>query len=135
MVKTKIVLDTNILVSSVGWKGNPSKVFEEIVKGNVELVMSLEQFYEFCRVLDYQKFDFSEDQKNKFKNLILELANFFASKEKVDIIKEDPDDNVILETALAGSVDYIITGDIHLLRLKEFRGIKILKAKEFLEKL
>jgi len=135
MVKTKIVLDTNILVSSVGWEGNPRRIFEKIVKKELELVMSIEQFYELCRVLDYPKFDFSEEQKNKFKNLILETASFFASKEKVVVINEDPDDNMILESALAGGADYIVTGDSHLLKLKEFRRVKIVDAKAFLEKL
>lgn len=88
------------------------------------------------RLLNGQdKFDFSEEQKTKFKNLILEVATFIQPKEKVDVIKEDPDDNMILEVALAGNVDYIITGDPHLLKLKEFKGIKIVKARDFIEQI
>lgn len=51
------------------------------------------------------------------------------------MIKEDPDDNLVLECGVAGNVDYIVTGDTNLLKLKEFRSIKIRTAKEFLEEI
>jgi putative PIN family toxin of toxin-antitoxin system len=56
MVKTKASLDTNILISAFGWKGPPNRVFEEIVNGNVELIISDAQFNELTEVLDYPKF-------------------------------------------------------------------------------
>ncbi len=133
MGKKKIVLDTNILVSSISWKGNPRKVFDKCEKGDIELITSLKQFYEFCRVLEYPKFDFSDEQKNKFKNLILKIATFVEPQEKVDVVKEDPNDNMLLECATESKAYFIITGDKHLLKLKEFKGIKIITAKEFLE--
>jgi len=55
-------------------------------------------------------------------------------KQKCGKIEEDPDDNKILEAALEAKADYIISGDRHLLKLKVFRGIKIAKARQFLEK-
>ena len=54
-------------------------------------------------------------------------------KVKLDIAKEDPKDNIILECAKEGSVNFIITNDNHLLKLKEFEGIKILKPMELLK--
>ena len=110
---------------------DPSISYFEKRNGNIELVFSSEQFDELSRVLDYPKFNFTEEQKRRFKNLVLEIAIFVQSEEKIEVIKDDPDDNIILEGALAGEVDYIITGDTHLLNLKEFRGIKIITAKEF----
>lgn len=134
MGKTKVTLDTNILISAFGWEGNSKQIFNEIISGDIELIFSSEQFDELSRVLDYPKFKFTEKQKRKFKNLILEIAIFVQSEEKIEVIKDDPDDNIILESALAGKVNYIITGDSHLLNLKEFKGIKIITAKDFLEK-
>ncbi len=133
MGKTKATLDTNILISALGWKGNPKKVFEKIVNGEVELIISDEQFAELSEALEYPKFQFAEEQKARFKALILGIATFVKPVEKIDIVKNDPDDNIHLEAAVAGKADYIITGDPDLLDLKEFRGIKIITARDFLE--
>ncbi len=135
MGKKKATLDTNILISALGWKGNPNQAFSKVVSGEVELIISDEQFSELSEVLEYPKFQFSEEQKNRFKTLILELATFVKPVEKIDVIKNDPDDNVILEAAVEGNVDYIVSGDPDLLEVKEFRGIKIITAKQFLEEL
>ncbi|MBU2633941.1 MAG: putative toxin-antitoxin system toxin component, PIN family [Nanoarchaeota archaeon] len=129
----RVVLDTNILISAFGWGGNPKQIFNEIIKGNLNLIISSKQFEELSKVLDYPKFDFSEEQKTRFKSLILEISIFVYPKEKVNIIKEDPSDNIFLETAITGKVDFIITGNNHLLKLKEFKGVKIVTPKEFLE--
>ncbi|MBI2584078.1 MAG: putative toxin-antitoxin system toxin component, PIN family [Candidatus Aenigmarchaeota archaeon] len=135
MGKTRATLDTNILISALGWEGNPRQVVRKIISGDCELVISKEQFNELSRVLDYPKFQFTEEQKSRFKTLILEMAMFVSLSESIDVIKEDPDDNRILESAVAGGADYIISGDPHLLKLKEFRGIRIVTAREFLEEL
>jgi len=124
MGKTKATLDTNILISALGWKGNPKQVFEKIVNREVELIISEVQFNELSEVLDYPKFQFTEERKDRFKALILEVATFVKPVEKIDVIKDDPDDNIILECAVTGSVDYIVSGDPDLLDLKEFRGDK-----------
>ena len=54
-------------------------------------------------------------------------------KEEIKFIKEDPKDNIILECALAAKAGYIVSGDKHLLKLKEYKGIKIMSAREFLD--
>ncbi|MAG47434.1 putative toxin-antitoxin system toxin component, PIN family [archaeon] len=133
MGKKRVVLDTNILISSMAWKGNPAKILEKVINRNIELFISPEQFKELERVLEYPKFNFSEEQKTRVKNLILKIAKVVYPMKKVDVIKDDSDDNMILECALSGNVDYIVTGDHHLLNLKEFKSIKIVTASEFLE--
>ena len=133
MGKTKAIVDTNILISALGWKGNPRKVFEKIINGEVELVISDDIFRELSRVLDYPKFIFTEEQKDRFKSLILEISTFVEPIEKINAVKEDPEDNKIIECAVSCNADYIVTGDRHLLNLKEFRGIKIRNARDFLQ--
>lgn len=135
MDKTKATLDTNILISALGWKGNPKQVFDKITDGEVELVISDEQFDELSEALEYPKFGFTKEQKDRFKSLVLEVATFVKPVEKIDVIKNDPDDNMHLKTAAAGNVKYIVSGDYDLLDLKEFRGIRIVTAKKFLEEL
>ena len=52
---------------------------------------------------------------------------------KLDLVKADPDDNKIIECAIDGNVDFLITKDRHLLDLKKYKGIKIIKPEEFLK--
>ena len=50
---TKVTLDTNILVSGLGWKGNPHKILEKVIRGEIQLFTSREIYEELSRVLDY----------------------------------------------------------------------------------
>ena len=71
--------------------------------------------------------------KNEAKNIIekiLLFASLIEPKQKVEIIEEDPDDNKVIECAVESSSDYIITYDRHLLKLKEYGGIKIVKPEQ-----
>lgn len=52
------------------------------------------------------------------------------SKEKVNVVKEDPDDNIIIECALVSKSKYIITYDKHLLKIKDYKGIRIIRPEE-----
>ena len=68
----------------------------------------------------------------KIAHKLINNSEIVEPSVKIDIIKDDPDDNKILECAIAGNVDCIVSNDKHLLKLKEFKGIKILTPKEFL---
>ena len=133
MGKKRIILDTNILISALGWKGNPRIIFERVIAGEFELILSYKQLNELLRVLDYPKFKFTDEQKDRFLSILLEVATLVKTKSDVDAIKEDPSDNIMLEPANEMKIDYIISGNDHLLKLKEFKGAKIVTAKEFLD--
>lgn len=132
MGKTKVFLDTNILISALGWKGKPRFIFEKCLHGELELVTSPNQMEELKRVMDYPKFNFTEEQKAAFLSIILEIATMVEIPGKVKMIEDDPDDDAMLETAVVGNVDYLISGDPHLLKLNEFAKVKIVTASEFL---
>src|SRR3989344_2556929 len=132
MGKKKVVLDTNILISALGWKGKPKLIFEKILNGELELIISDKQSEEIIEVLDYPKFNFSNEQKSSFINILLEVSALIKIDKIFDVIKEDPDDNIIITSAVIGKADYIISGDEHLLKLKEFKRVKILNANDFL---
>ena len=132
MGKTKVFLDTNILISALGWKGKPRVVFEKCVHGELALVTSSNQIEELKRVMDYPKFGFTEEQKAAFISIVLEIATMVKISGKVKVILEDPDDDAMLETAVVGNADYLISADQHLLKLKEFAKVKIVTASEFL---
>lgn len=131
MGKKKITADTNILISALGWRGPPHRILEKVSLDELELFTSYEQFEELSRVLDYPKFGFTEDQKRRYKEFISEKATFVKSPIRLDVIKDDPSDNRILECALVAGAGYIISGDDHLLSIRKFRRIKIMKASEF----
>lgn len=132
MGKRKVVLDTNILISALGWKGKPHRIMEMVANNELELFISDKQFIELSRVLNYPRLNFTVEQKSRFKEFILEIASFVKPAIKLDVIKNDPDDNIILECALVAGVDYVVSGDDHLLSIKKFGKIKILTADEFL---
>jgi len=67
----------------------------------------------------------------KWIDLIVRNSIIVEPKERINIVKDDQKDNIFIETAVAGNVDYIISQDSHLLKLKEFRGIKIITPEEF----
>jgi|SRR3989338_3625421 len=134
----KITLDTNVILSSTFWFGDSSKIMEMVEKGGTELILSEDIIEEYKNVLNYEEIQ----DKIKNKNLemqrtveeIITLSKIVEPKSKLDIIKEDPDDNKILECAVEGKVDYIISQDKHLLDIKEYKEIKIITPKDFLIK-
>lgn len=132
MGKKKIVLDTNILISALGWKGNPREILRKVLENELELVISQKQLLELKRVMNYPKFTFTEEQKTKFMIILLGVAKIVETHDSLDIIKEDPCDNMILETAIENNSEYIITGDSHMLKLKTFKQIKIITPAEFI---
>ena len=71
-----------------------------------------------------------EDIDNRIGK-ILEILTVVYPKIKVDVIKDDPTDNRVLEGALTAKVDFVISNDKHVLKIKEFRGIKIVKPDDF----
>ena len=73
----------------------------------------------------------SDEMIEEWIDLIVRNSIIVDPKEKIALVKDDPKDNIFIETAVAGNVDYIISQDNHLLNLKEFRGIKIITPEEF----
>lgn len=129
--KFSVVLDTNIYISSVFWIGKPHKIVELAIDKKIQVYTSPGILTELENVL---KRDFVEDHEfieNQIY-LILEYAKIVKPINRLDIIQEDPNDNKILECAMTAKADYIVTGDPHLLKLKQFNRIKIVTANEFL---
>lgn len=133
----KIVIDTNVLISATFWNGASSEIINKVEENEIELILSEDIFKEYCEVLDYEEIQ----NKIKNKNLemkrsaekILSISSIIVPKNKFEVIKEDIEDNKILECAVEGNVNYIVTQDNHLLKLKKFENIKILDPKEFIE--
>lgn len=129
----KIVTDTNILISALGWKGYEYDLIRLVFTGEIELFTTPEIIEEFLKVSTRKKFGFSPHEIEEFISAVLEVSNVFMPEISINEIKDDPSDNIFLECALEGNVDFIITGDRHLLNLGQFENIKIMNASSFIK--
>jgi uncharacterized protein len=134
----KIVLDTNVWLSGIIWDGEASKIIEKAEKERIQLIISDDILTEIVNVLNreskFQKHIL--DLKLSIEDLIrtiLSISTLIETDIKLDVIKADPKDNIILEAAIVGKADYIISYDNHILNMLEFREIKIISPKEFLK--
>ena len=134
----KVVLDTNIWLSGIFWNGEASKIIEKAEKKDIQIIISEDILSEIINVLNreskFQKHILN--LKSGIEDLlrtILSISTLIETKTKLDIIKADPKDNIILEAAIEGKVEYIISYDNHILNMIEFRGIKIISPGEFLK--
>ncbi|HKN75782.1 MAG TPA: putative toxin-antitoxin system toxin component, PIN family [Candidatus Acidoferrum sp.] len=130
----RIVVDTNVIVSALVFGGLPRRVFEVVESGRCEFYYSAEIESETGRVLR-DKFGWDEQRLDRYLAVLWGLGERVTPRRRVKAVKEDPDDNRILECALAAGADAIVSGDGHLLRLASYDGIAILTPREFLSTL
>ncbi|MBS3050721.1 MAG: putative toxin-antitoxin system toxin component, PIN family [Candidatus Aenigmarchaeota archaeon] len=129
----KAVFDTNIFVSSIFWeKGNPHRAVEFALEKKVRVFTSVEILQELERVLR-RDFEEPDEMIQRQIGLIVEYSDIVAVNRKVDAVKSDPEDNKILACAVSCDADYIVSGDRHLLELKEYESVKIVTAKQFVD--
>jgi len=126
--KEAVVFDTNVLVSAVGWRGPEHELFERCKAGELRLAISPELLAELERVLRYPKLGFTEEEIEGFISDLLSHASTVSPSRTVEVVEEDPDDNRVIECALAAGAWWIVSGDKHLLGLEEYEGIRILGA-------
>jgi putative PIN family toxin of toxin-antitoxin system len=132
--KLKITLDTNVIISALFWNGFPNAILRKCIRGEVELILSEEILEEVEEVLRKEKkFMMTEKAIVEQKEELLKIAKLVIPAKKLNVIKEDLKDNKILECGVAGKVNFIVSGDKHLLKIKEFGGIKIVTAREIVE--
>jgi putative PIN family toxin of toxin-antitoxin system len=101
----------------------------------VQLVTSPELLGELERVLRYPKFLFTESEIRSFLRHVTASARLVQPKQRIDVVQRDPDDNRVLECAVEVQAKWIISGDPHLLELREYKGIQILSAAAALRRL
>lgn len=130
---SKAVLDTNVLVSSALSDGKPSKILELAENKDFLSVTSPDIVEELRDVLTRDKLPFAEKQVDKLVSKVLSISQVIDPQIELEVIEDDPDDDKILEAAVAGNADYIISGDSHLLQLEKHREIPIHSPNQFLK--
>lgn len=128
----KVVFDTNIFISAVIFGGNPRMCLTLAREGKIALFVSKELLLEIAEKL-HNKFIWSDKDIKDVIIGICKFAQIVEPKAKINKIKKDPSDNLVLEIAQEVNANYIISGDKkHILPLKKFEGTKIITAADFL---
>jgi putative PIN family toxin of toxin-antitoxin system len=135
----RVVFDTNVVVSSLFWNGTPFQLLEAVRNGRLDLATSLALLAELRGVLARSKFvSYLKEQGETPTSLAAGFALFcrIASPGPIPpTVLQDPDDDAVLACAISAEAQAIVTGDKHLLALREFQGIKICSAAELLRQL
>ena len=124
----RIVFDSNVYISALLFKGIPGKILEMAQKDKITLVVSDEIIAETERILE-DKFKWPRHNIDKFKTRLSDISESIRPDIKIDIIKERESDNRILECAVYGDANLIVSGDKHLLKLKSYKNIPIVRPK------
>ena len=127
----RVTADTNVFISALNFKGKPFDLLTLARKGSVELAMSDPIMAEIKRVLRL-KFKWPDEDIAAAERQIASFTRHVEPEQTVDVVKEDPTDNRILECAAAARSDYIVSGDNHLLKLERFGRASIMKVADFL---
>lgn len=130
----RIVLDTNILISAVIAEGRPRDLLKMAIQRRYLLIKSKETVEEFAEVLQRPKFDMTKKEVTKAKNVLIKTGKTIKVTSKRTVIAEDPDDDILINTALDGNADYIVSGDPHLLGLSKYKNIEIITVDDMLKK-
>lgn len=132
--KARVACDTNVLVSAFIAGGPPSRIIEETVDGNLDLVLLEPAMIELVRILS-QKLGFSIERLKEVQALLSDIAieSQQTPSQEPEALTGDPDDDMILACAVEAQVEVLISGDRkHLLPIGEHRGVRILTPQAFL---
>ena len=130
----KVVFDTNVLISGYLWKGLARRALEKVRSREWALLISNDAIDELIRVLAYDKFGLKPEEIGPIVRDLTEISEFVEVRTQIQIIEDDPTDNIFLALAIDGGADVIVSGDHHLLDLEEFEGIPIIPTRKFLAK-
>lgn len=130
----RIVLDTNVLVSALLFKGRLARLVELWKKGGIVPVISKETFAELRHVLHYPKFAMTADEITAIiEDEILPFFDVVDVEEKVDGVCRDPYDDMFLAVAVSARASWIVTGDKDLLELRKYKTVRIVTPQVFLK--
>ena len=129
----KAILDTNVIISGIFWKGAPFEILKAWQEHRFRLAITLPILNEYRRVLD----EMTKKHPLPVLSSILEVIELYSEMvEPVSLagtVCSDPDDDKFLEAALAADADYVVSGDAALLRLKNHHRIQIVRPAQFLK--
>lgn len=124
----RLVLDTNVYISAYGFGGKPASLMRAVIAGDFDLVTSPAILAEVAEKL-YDVLGFDDAHVREAIGQLCRIAEIVRPEPSIHVISDEPD-NRVLECAVAGGADAIVSGDRHLMELGTFEGIRILKVAE-----
>lgn len=136
----RVCVDTNVIVSgTISRSGAPFEVIESWKRREFVLLTSEEIIAEVSKVFEYPKiktaFSLTDEEIEKSLLLLSKYSQITPGELKLNVITEDPSDNMLLACAVEGNADFIVSGDNHLLDIETYQGIQILSPREFVNQL
>lgn len=134
----RIVIDTNIWVSGLLWKGDAWRLLNLVEAGKLDVCIAHAMLLELEEVLGYERLQprltVLQQTPARLATYALSLATVFdVSRGDIPIVQSDPDDDIFLLCAVAVGASYVITNDSHLLGLGSYEGVTILRVERFLQ--
>jgi putative PIN family toxin of toxin-antitoxin system len=130
----KVILDTNVFVSGVFFRGPPYEILESWRDGKIQLVVSPEILEEYQRVGEVLAKQFSNVELAPVIDLLAVEAKLVLPPRLPEQVCTDPDDDKFLACALTSKTKFVISGDKHLLGVSSYRGIRIVRPRKFVER-
>lgn len=130
----KVVLDTNVFISSVFFGGQPGKILAAWRDGKIMLVLSTEILEEYIEVLHRLEKLYPPVKAKPVIELILAGSEIITAPPLEKPVSSDLDDDKFIACALASKARVIISGDKHLLSVDGFKGLEIVKPSEYVKK-
>ncbi len=122
----KVVFDTNVLISSTIFdKSEAQKLLFKLIQLEIPIFSSTQILEEYQNVLK-RDFKYSDEETANITKKMLSFLTLVESNQKINLIEEDPDDNKIIECAVASNSDFIATYDPHLIKIKKYCEIRII---------
>ncbi|HJX23620.1 MAG TPA: putative toxin-antitoxin system toxin component, PIN family [Candidatus Bathyarchaeia archaeon] len=128
----RVVIDTNVLVSAFINNGKARKLVLKLLQEHT-VISSSQMLAELADVLSRDKFSVTSSQVDRFISILAGKAKMVSVHSSSKVIPEDPDDDIVLNTALSGKADYIVSGDKHLLKIACCEKTQILSVNEFIQ--
>lgn len=129
----RVILDTNVFVSGVFFRGPPYQILTAWRDGKIQLVVSPEILEEYQRVGEILSKQYSKVDLSPIIDLLAVEAKLVLPPPLPAPVCADPDDDKFLACALDSKTKFIITGDKHLLNVSGYRGIEIVRPRKFLD--
>ena len=129
----RVVIDTNVFVSGVFWKGPPAAVLEAWCDGRIELVLSPAILDEYQRVGTELNRLFPAIDLNPILGMLALNSRMMQDSELPERLCSDPADDKFIAAAVAANADYVVSGDKALLKVREYRGVRIVAPSTFVQ--
>lgn len=129
----RAILDTNVFLSGVFFTGPPYRILKAWKEGTIQLVISREILGEYQRAAEELAGQFPEIDARPMLTLVAVKAELFPAPRLAERVCSDPDDDKFLACAVASRTKIVVSGDKHLLAVSGFRGIKVVKPRQFVD--